>query len=58
MDQFDLYFSQLVGWQYHPGNRRDERFLTLDECALMAIEMMKVRAKFEDLISCQLSQQD
>lgn len=46
MNIFDLYFSAVVGWQYHPGNRRDGAFLSLDECAQIAIQMIRVRNQY------------
>jgi len=45
MDIFDFYFASIVGWQYHPGNRRDGVFLSLDECAQIAEQMLRVRNK-------------
>lgn len=46
MNIFDLYFSSVVGWQYHPGNRRDGVYLSLDECAQIALQMVRVRNEF------------
>lgn len=57
MDVFDIYFSNLVGWAYHPGNRRDGVFLTVYECAQVALDMMKTRAIFEREIQWQLLHQ-
>lgn len=60
MDIFDLYFSAVVGWQYHPGNRRDGVFLSLDECAQIAVQMILVRNKYlkgDDLWLGEQSQQ-
>lgn len=46
MTIFDLYFSAVVGWQYHPGNRRDGVYLSLDECAQIAVQMIRVRNQY------------
>lgn len=43
-DAWDLYFTGLVGWTYHPGYLKDEnKRPTLDELADIADEMLKVR---------------
>lgn len=41
---FDVYFSTLVGWQFHPGASRDGAVrLSLEECADMALRMLNIR---------------
>jgi len=52
MEIFDLYFATLVGWQYHPGNRRDGVYLSIDECAEISLEMMKKREQLKEKIEC------
>lgn len=42
MDVWDMFFMSVAGWQYHPGNKEN---LTLEECAAVADEMMKLRDK-------------
>lgn len=57
MNIFDLYFSSIVGWQYHPGQRRDGVFLSLDECAQIAIQMIRVRNQYIEEIESWHGQQ-
>lgn len=41
---WDIYYSGIVGWQFHPGTHKDGcEPLTLEECALFVDEMMRVR---------------
>lgn len=41
---WDIYFATLVGWQFHPGSRRDGSVpLTVPECAEIADLMLAVR---------------
>jgi len=41
---WDIYFQCIVGWQQHPGTRKENcEPLTLEECAELTNEMMRVR---------------
>lgn len=39
---WDWYYMTLVGWQFHPGNRKEPQ-LDLTEAAYLATEMVEVR---------------
>ncbi len=44
---FDLFFASIVGMNLHPGVERDgAKRRTTEECALLALEMIKVRRAF------------
>ncbi len=44
MNEWDLYFSAIVGWSLHPGYLKDESSrLTLVQAADLADRMMEVR---------------
>lgn len=43
---FDVYFASIAGFQFHPGaGTKEHRKLTLQECADMATEMVRIRRK-------------
>lgn len=44
---FDLYFVTLVGMSDHPGYSRDNITQpTLEDCAVKAIDMLKIREQY------------
>ena len=45
MTTFDLYFSVIVGFQYHPANPVKCR-IPIEDCAKIAAECMAVRDRF------------
>lgn len=47
MHLFDLYFSGIVAFQYHPANPPKTR-MSLDECAEIAARCVEVRSRFFD----------
>ena len=47
IDEWDLYFSTIVGWQLHPGyNRENAKKLTIKEAAELADHMIQERKKW------------
>ncbi|WNK14616.1 MAG: hypothetical protein [Microvirus sp.] len=42
MDVFDIYFSVIAGFQYHPANPAHNR-MPLEECAQVALECIRIR---------------
>jgi hypothetical protein len=57
MEIFDLYYASIVAMQFHPGYRRDGNFLTLEDCAQIALDMLAIRNRLEKQ-SCLSSQPD
>lgn len=50
MDIWDLYFASIAAMSLHPGyNRENVRPLTLNECADITDEMVRIR---EERIGC------
>ena len=45
MEVWDIYFSGLVGWSWHPGYLKGDVRPSIEDCADIADEMMKVREK-------------
>jgi hypothetical protein len=44
MEIWDLYFAQVVGMNLHPGTSREgAKHLSLEECADLVDEMMRIR---------------
>lgn len=42
METFDLYFSSIVAFQYHPANPAASR-MSLEDCAEVAARCMDIR---------------
>ncbi len=41
---WDLFFSGMVGWSYHPGYFKEgAKRMTLEECAAVADDMLSIR---------------
>lgn len=58
MDTFDLYFTSVASFQYHPrASLPGARVLNLEECAEVALRMLEIRKKHEERIKW-LSSQD
>lgn len=45
MDIFDLYFSVIAGFQYHPANPAHQR-MSLEDCAKVALECVEIRNRY------------
>lgn len=44
-----MFYSSVVSMQYHPGNVRDQKSLSLEQCADIADEMLEQLLKREDV---------
>ncbi|WNK14643.1 MAG: hypothetical protein [Microvirus sp.] len=47
MHTFDLYFSSIVAFQYHPANPATSR-ISLEECAAVALQCIAIRNRIAE----------